>query len=486
MNLPNLQPEKPRIIYIFSAVALLILAYFSVGYYHPDEHFQILEFANWRLGHTSPYNLPWEFHYRMRPAIQPALVVVIHKVFGVFGCTNPFTIAFCLRVLSAALSFTAMWMIYRCYFREISKGILQKWFLLLSFLLWFALYNHVRFSSETWSGSLFVIGFSFLFIKNRPLRLPDYFITGILLGLSFVFRFQAGFLIAGFFLWHLFVKKEKISRMGFLALGILTMFFLGICIDRWFYGEWTLTVWNYFQQNLLADKISGFGVKPWWFYFEEVFIRAIPPFSLVFIGAFLIVFIFLRKNVLTWTLLPFVLFHFLIGHKEIRFLFPLIGFIPIMIIKAIEFLRDNRSVDIMQNKYFLGFARIFWSVNIVFLFIVFFIPADSQINLFKKIYDQYPAGTTLYFAEENPYHRALDIHYYKRDNLLIRKMEFIDRSEAVPERKFLVAIRSKDPGAGFYVNSKLVYSSYPEWIKHFNFNHWMDRTNFWYVYEVEN
>lgn len=481
-----LTPQKPWSIYLFSATALLILAYFSVGYYHPDEHFQILEFAAWKLHLTSPDELPWEFHFQMRPSIQPAMVVAIHNIFSLFGCSNPFSIAFFLRILSAAISFTAMWMIYQRYAEEIRGKIFQKWFLFLSFLLWFALYNNIRFTSETWSGSIFIVGFSYLFLKKRKLNRCDYFITGILTGLSFVFRFQAGLLIAGFFFWLVFIKKDESRLIAFMTFGIIVSFLTGVIIDRWFYGEWTITAWNYFQQNIIADKISGFGIQPWWFYFEDIFIRAVPPFSLIFIISFLLILLFLRKDVLTWTLLPFVLFHFLIGHKETRFFYPLIGFLPILLIKACEFLHDHLKGNLSANKYFMGFAKIFGYSNVLMIFIVFFNPADSQVNLYKKIYNQYPGPITLYYINENPFERAKEINYYKRGSLIIRKAESPGKPESVPGKKYLIAIRSKDPEIALFDKNKLVYSSYPEWIKRFNFNHWLDRTKFWYLFEVVN
>jgi GPI mannosyltransferase 3 len=477
---------KPFHVYIFCAAALLILAYFSVGYLHPDEHFQIIEFAAWKLQLTTQDKLAWEFPARMRPAIQPAIVVAIHHLFALFGCRNPFTITFFLRILSSALSFTAMWMIYKNYSGGIRDKVFQKWFLFLSFLLWFALYNNVRFSSECWSGDIFIIGFSFFFLKRKQGFWLDYFIIGIILGLSFVFRYQAGLLIAGFCLWLVFIKKENVRLLSFMALGIACPIIAGIIIDRWFYGEWTLTVWNYFEQNILADKLSGFGIKPWWFYFEDVFIRAVPPFSIVFILAFIIVFFFLRKDVLTWTLFPFILFHFLMGHKETRFFWPVIGFIPILVIKASELIQDQWKVNVSGNRYFRVFAKIFMVCNLLLLVFVFFNPADSQVNLYKMIYDKYPDSVTLYYFKEDPYHRAKDIGYYKRGTLVLKKAESLNPLDPGSGRKYLFVLNNRDPELAYFKKNRLVYSSYPEWIRIFNFGNWVDRTKIWYVYEDGN
>ena len=31
---------------------------------------------------------------------------------------------------------------------------------------------------------------------------------------------------------------------------------------------------------------------------------------------------------------------------------------------------------------------------------------------------------------------------------------------------------------------RLIYSNLPDWLKKFNYNNWLDRTKFWYVYEL--
>jgi GPI mannosyltransferase 3 len=478
----------------------LILAYFSVGYNHPDEHFQILEFSRWKLDPSRPEPLPWEFHYQMRPAVQPAIVVIIHKIFNLFGCSDPFLITFLLRILSAILTFLSMWMIYKRYIKEISNKILQKWFLALSFLLWFALYNAVRFSSETWSGAVFIIGFSYLFLLKRAPGNKDFLLTGIFLGSSFIFRYQTGFLIVGYFLWffvyRLILNKDaslfpdekpgrklKLLQLTFMSLGIIVAIITGVFIDRWFYGKWVFTTWNYFEQNILEDKISGFGIQPWWFYFEDIFIRAIPPFSLVFIFFTLIVFIFLRSDLLTWTLLPFVLVNFLLGHKETRFFYPMIGFLPVIVIKGIEIVIDCWSDKVLKNKFIRFFTKTFWIVNCCFILIIFFIPADIQVNMYQKIYYRYPYPITLYYCSDDPYYRALPVSYYKRRDLSTKKAGSLAELVSGAEKIHLIAIKSSDRGFEKVKKYKQIYSTYPEWIKCFNFNHWLDRTQVWYLYE---
>ena len=480
-----LSPAKPQLVFLLSSAALLILAVFSIGYGHPDEHFQILEFAALKLHLTKPENLPWEYHNMMRPAFQPAMVVLVHKFFALFGCTSPFAITMFLRIMTAALSFISMRMIYRHYSKEINDDILKKYFLFLSFLLWFALYNNVRFCSETWSGLLFIIGFSYLYRLPRVPVKADFLISGLLLGLSFIFRYQAGFLIAGFLAWYAFLRKEPLIHLACMISGILLIIIAGIITDRWFYGEWVLTTWNYFYQNIVAGKMSGFGVAPWYFYFTDVFSRAMPPFSLLFILSFLLFFTLRPKDILTWTIVPFILVHFAIGHKESRFFYPLIGFIPLIVIKSLELVKNKWWRNIFENKLFLACVKLFAISNIALILITFFNPADSQVGMYREIYNKYDYPVTLYYFNDDPYHKALDIHYYKRENLTLKKADSADQLNALANTRFLVAGKSNDTAMIKIKGKRLIWSSFPEWIRMLNFNNWVERTTLWNVYEVD-
>ena len=59
---------------VLTAVALLAAqAWRSDGYYFPDEWFQVVELASYKLGRTPASDLPWEFREGMRPFLQPAI-----------------------------------------------------------------------------------------------------------------------------------------------------------------------------------------------------------------------------------------------------------------------------------------------------------------------------------------------------------------------------------------------------------------------------
>ena len=473
-----------KTIYILGAIVFLVTAWFSQGYNHFDEHFQVIEFAGLKLGLTTAANLPWEYGYMMRPAFQPGVVYLLYRIASLTGITDPFIISFIFRLFSASITFLSIHLMISVYAPQIKNQKLHYAFLLLSFFLWFIPYNAARFSSDTTSGIIFIIGLTYFYLSNKP-KLLVYFITGFLLGISFITKYQVAFMILGFAAWLLFIHKSGFQRFLIFISGIILATAMGILIDRWFYGEWVLTSWNYLQQNILLDKASGFGTYPWWYYFEQVFLNAMPPLSLVYILAILLYIWYYPKDLLTWVIVPFLAVHFLVPHKEIRFLFPVIGFLPIMIIRSVEAMFKIKGYGLLEKRLIKISVKIFWYTSLVMLTILAFRPADDQISLYKKLWYTYSSPAKLYFTSENPYHRArVDVNFYKRKNLVFQHVDSLQT--IVPSVDTITLIVTEKPG--LTVDKRftpvLIYSSLPPWVKRFNINHWIERTSFWYIYEL--
>lgn len=464
----------------------LITAWFSTGYNQSDEHFQILEFAGLKLDVNQEHDLAWEYGAKMRPALQPAMVVMMHQVLGVLGIDNPFTITWLLRLLTAAFTLAVTWLLYQVYKERFPEGH-QRWaFFLFSFFLWFGFYNGVRFNSETWSANTFALAVGLLLYWKTPGG-RQYLLLGLLVGLSFLFRYQVAFMIAGFGLWLIFVRKEEADRILSFVVGGLLMAGLGVLIDRWFYGEWVLSTWHYFEQNILLDKASSFGVDPWWQYFYATVIKGIPPFGLVYLLA---IFLFIwqkPKDLITWLTVPFVGVHLLIAHKELRFFYVLLPFLPIAISTALQWWEDRRQRPLWSARgYRIGW-RVFWIHNTLLTIFIMFWPIIMEMNIYRTVYDRYSDPITLYGVQDNPFRQALYINYYKCPSLCTAEVDSLDKLPRYGQDKYLIGI---DRRYGYPIDSlpgqkTLIYSSYPDWIRIVNFNDWMSRSQWWLVYEVD-
>jgi phosphatidylinositol glycan class B len=295
----NMTTYLEKNLWVSVLIIYLLTALFSVGFYHFDEHFQIIEFAGYKLGFNTEDYLPWEYHDKIRAAIQPFIVYLISKLFLFFNCYNPFRIAFVLRLLSALLAAYSTSIFVDTFKHQIISLKNRKIFAILSFLLWFAVFHKVRFSSENWSACIFVISLS-LFFKPSIKSYSNLVFIGFLLGLSFIIKFQIGFCIFGFVSWLLFIQKTKIKEIVFIIIGILIAVVVGFIIDYWFYNQPVFTPWNYLQQVLFAKYRGSFDSEPWWYFFSETFNRAIPPFSIFIIGSFFALFILKPKSVFSF------------------------------------------------------------------------------------------------------------------------------------------------------------------------------------------
>ena len=484
---------------LFGGFILFVTTIFSSGYDFADEHFQILEFANYKLDNTTASTLPWEFDAKMRPTLQPFIAFIIIKFFNLISISNPFLIASFMRIISMIIALSAIKILHKAISKnadyKISINLLFGFFI----LSWFFPYNFVRFSSENWSGAFFAMGMALYLLNKSGKKFSLILAAGILCGFSFVFRYQTAFMISGLGLWMIFIAKEKFKTISVFAIGNIIAILIGVIIDRWFYGKWVLSFWNYLDFNLIQDKVSEFGILPWWFYFEAIFNKATPPFGILLIVSFLWVCIKFPKHIITWVSIPFVLIHIIIGHKELRFLYPLMYFVPVYIVLFIDNISKNKAFDMLfKNRYFKGFISFLIALNIMLLVLMCFKPADEMISFYKKLYNLsgYQKTELITIGSENPYFRGgknLAITYYKKPNLNFRQLPsdtllanslFTDNNTC-----YLYAVKKFDVRSEFNMNGlhfSKVYQTYPQWVENFNFNNWLSRTKVWTIYEVKN
>jgi phosphatidylinositol glycan class B len=326
--------KKTSLWKIVLAVEILIACIFSIGYHQWDEYFQITEFTSYKLGITEANHLAWEYKAQIRPWIHPGINVCIVYLASKLHITDRFNHAFLFRLFAGILAFAALSFFIsslRFYLAE-KRNFLWPLFALTAFVP----YLMVRPSSEMMSASFILLGVaSFLrlgILPNarkiiQPYLSSSLFITGIFLGLAFDFRYQTGVIALALFLWILFFVpslKHKILDNLFLSFGLFASIGLGLLIDAWGYGQWTLTPWNYLESNLIKGVAASMGTKP---FYSFLFLSAqgpLAPFILFVILINLLFWIRYPKHLFTWLTVSFFLLHSAIAHKEGRFLYPVV------------------------------------------------------------------------------------------------------------------------------------------------------------------
>ncbi len=356
-----------RICLIIALFLYLTTAVNSSGYYHPDEHYQIIEFAELKLGKAIPQDLPWEYNARIRSAIQPFICYNIIALANSIGIQDPYDQAIILRSLTALLALICIQSFVRSTLSLVEPA-LQKSYILLAYFLWFLPFINVRFSSETWSGFSFLAALAIL-LRQPPQKTISFLATGALLGFSFLCRFQSAILTLTLFIWLLVIQKEKAKNLAYMLSSFLAVLALGLLADKWLYGQYTFTSWNYFSTNILKDVSSHFGKAPWYFYLQEIVLQPLFPLGILLSCAILILAVKKTDGLITWLIALFILVHSVIPHKEDRFLFPLANLAPlILVLAAQEITRYRFNKGIRLSGIFL--LTVFSLINLTALCIM--------------------------------------------------------------------------------------------------------------------
>jgi phosphatidylinositol glycan class B len=469
-------------VYIFTAFA-------SQGYIQSDEHFQVLEFADYKLGVTPAADLPWEFQQQIRPALQPALAVGVIRTARAAGILDPFSEAFLLRLISAVLAILVYAWISTRLPTDSSGESGGRMLLALAILLWFVPTLSVRFSSENWSGLAFLGGVGLLPLsaaedRQSALRSAA---AGLLLGFAFVFRFQVGFAIAGVAAWLLLQRRLRWTRAATIIAGGLCAVAIGLAADHWLYGNSVVTQWRYLEANVLRGKAAEFGVSPWWYYLPAFVMAAIPPISLILL---LLAGYGMYRNprhVFTWASIPFVLAHLVVGHKELRFLFPML--FPFLWL-VVSGWKEWRSRVTLGRVVKAGFAACV-VINLVALVFVSTRARQQAVPCWQYLYHYSSHRDAVLYAEgSSPYQSGmLKTYFYRAPALTVRVVSTLAELHngvrgGLEVGDLLLQRHLAAPPAIPGYRIERAFRAFPDWMMHLDIGHWEERTEIWTIYRV--
>ena len=464
--------------YIFlSALALYVVAaWYSTGFYHGDEHYQLIEFAAHKMGRVAADGLAWEFEAKVRPALQPFIAFTVIKILDAVSLHDPYLQAFILRLITAVLALLSIRYFTRS-FREWIEPRYLKGYLFLSYFLWFLPFVNVRFTSETWSGIMLLNALSVLI--NKDIRRDRMWMVGGLLGLSFLFRYQNAFLAIGLFLWLVLIQKEKFRGLLRLVAAGGGVLFLGVVADYWLYGDWVLSSWNYFYVNLVEDVASGYGTEAWWNYFYSIFRFGFFPIGIPIILSFLILAFKKSGNLFIWTILPFFIIHCIIPHKELRFLFPAVNLVPVVMVLAYQALAwETRKWKAHGHLAIRSLALILVAINCIGAVTVSLKPADGgYTTITRHIRQQYGQKSIrlISYNHSNPYGPwKLMASFYMEEDLEDFRLETLGQlgDSVIHDNKVNLLVMKREDAENEPVQDFLnahqapkVIQSIPEWME---------------------
>lgn len=408
-----------------SLILHLIAAVRSVGFYHPDEHFQIVELMNYKFSGLSADTLPFEFHHQLSPWLFPTILYGITKFFNAIGISSPFDWALSYRLLSALIGWVGTVGLSLCCFNWFADKKWKKAAVVALNLIWYLPALHARHSSENLGGSLFLIGLTFYFLATpAKSKFPDRpgtpsllvaLITGILFGLAFEFRYEAALMIFGAVLWLLVMARPSFQGFLVLGLGIAFSIGLGSLADHWGYGNWNFTAKNYLYYRWAQNSINP--APPVWDYFRQVSTESWPILGILTFLSFLVAWARHPKHVLSWSLLPFFGAMMALKQKELHFLFPMLhagGLLLVMSAYPWKWKTTWHSWPL----------RVFVSINLLALIVTSLIPAWEPVQFYSKLYHFRPYNFEVYYKDDAIFNRGgAQIEFYRPSDVPFQKFQ---------------------------------------------------------------
>ncbi|MEO8590685.1 MAG: hypothetical protein ABI432_15020, partial [Flavobacteriales bacterium] len=189
-----------------------------------------------------------------------------------------------------------------------------------------------------WSGLFVLMGLTIVLPESRDRWWAAR--AGVLLTIAVWIRPPVALIALGLFLWMRLVRKDGWRDLLLLIAGAATAMILSIGIDSLFYGTPTCSILRFAQVGFVGDPNHVFDTLPWYYYLPWLVKYAIPPIGLCLLLAMAILLWKRPRHFLVWSVLPFLLIHSILPHKEVRFLYPLADLAPLLLVLGYEELRS--------------------------------------------------------------------------------------------------------------------------------------------------
>jgi 4-amino-4-deoxy-L-arabinose transferase-like glycosyltransferase len=319
-------------------IVRILVAIFSKGFMHADEHFQSIEIAYKRVFGFGV--IPWEFEEGVRSWFYPGIVTIIFKIMIFFGITDINTLMIGVRLFSVFCSMIPVVVSYFFAERLFNRNVGIVATIFISF--W---YDFIFWSARTIGDSLamnFVFFGCFLVFLCLPRkncsqqeklttkRLFLYsFFAGINFGIAFMFKFSSIVVVIPLVVWLFIYKKWK--AVIFLSIGIFVILIAQGVLDQLTWGSFLHSPIEFFKYNIIEGKNAIYGSYPFVAYIA-LFFDVYSEYSVVFL-MFLILGVSCSKkeSVLLTTFFFYLLVFSFISHKEYRFILPVM---PLLVIFA--------------------------------------------------------------------------------------------------------------------------------------------------------
>lgn len=295
---------------------------FAPSIVHPDEVFQVLEPAH-RLVFGSGV-VSWEFKLGIRSWLFPGLIAGLMSLVGRIS-DDPSTIMTAVGLLMILSSLLVVYCATMWGYR--ARGLPGAICCGVVTATWFDLIYFASHSlTEVLAAHFLVLGMYLGIPGTRVESRWQLFWCGVCLGFAFFLRFHTGPAIA---VVSIFIAGREVrSRWLPLALGAAALTTGAGVLDAVTWGTPFQSVWLNLYVNLIDHVGAGFGVQPMYLYAGALAVYWSGALLLIIATALLGA---RRLPAALAAAVTIILSMTLIDHKEYRFIYPALVFVPILV-----------------------------------------------------------------------------------------------------------------------------------------------------------
>lgn len=378
-----------QVILLLGVVVQIITSITAVGFFHPDQHYQIIEFSSYQLNLPNATNHIWELKAHIRSTLQVYIFTCFTVSCNFLGITDAFTQTTILRVITGIV----LWFLFNTIALVAAKKIdaaSRIWLFLIINFSWYFPYCRSLFNSEMISSLVFFGTLFWYSTLENSKKMGQYMAVGILLAMAFYLRFQFAFGIVGFGFFILL--KKRYTQILPLIIGFFIGVFFNTFLDFLFYKQWVCSPYLYFKVNITEGKAAEFGQESFTYYIYVLLATVtILPISIFIFWHWIKQVLVNFKNVYLLATLFFIIGHMCVGHKEERFMFPVIQIMPIIVAGSLfSLLKLYNNYQIKTLQY--GFKFLVWlslCLNVLMLVLFMIIPYAQTLHFASKLNKNY-------------------------------------------------------------------------------------------------
>ncbi|CAL5198442.1 unnamed protein product [Lathyrus oleraceus] len=318
-NFPKSVSDKQ--IFAFCLAFRMLNSLLVQSYFNPDEHWQGPEVAHriaFGYGH-----LTWEWKQGIRSYFHPLIFLPLYKILALLHLDTPWFMMRAPKLLQSVFSAVGDLYLYKLSAVLFGDSV-AKWALFSQLSNWFMFYCFSRTLSNSLETVLTLVSLYFwpcMRTSSGKSSCVSRKWGLVLAALACAIRPTSAVTWMYVGVIELFNARDKL-KFVFLEVAPIGTLVLGLTclLDRFMYGTWVLVPLNFLKFNFLSSGGDYYGTHKWHWYFTQGF--TVMVFSHI---PFCIAGIIYSKQWKFTGLLAWVLgFYSILGHKEFRFVLPVL------------------------------------------------------------------------------------------------------------------------------------------------------------------